>query len=76
MIIPFSINTVYASKFLGFEKSRIILFGSIVTILVYVVGILTLGEIIGIQGVAISYVLGMIILSIFYFIIDLKRKLI
>jgi len=75
-LIPFSINTVYASKFLGFEKSRIILFGSIVTILVYVVGILTLGEIIGIQGVAISYVLGMIILSIFYFIIDLKRKLI
>jgi O-antigen/teichoic acid export membrane protein len=73
-LIPFSINTVYSSKFLGSEKSRIFLIGSIITITVYVIGIITLNQIIGIIGVAISYVLGMISLSLFYFIIDLRKN--
>ena len=73
-LVPFSINTVYASKFLGSEKSRIFMIGSIITVSVYTIGIVTLGEIIGISGVAISYVLGMIILSLFYFIIDSRKN--
>lgn len=74
-LIPLSINTTYTSKFLGSEKSRIIMIGSLITVLAHIVGILILGEIFGIIGVAISYVLGMTILTVYYLIIDFKKLL-
>ena len=73
-LIPFSINTaVYSSKILASEKSRIFMIGSIITVSVYAIGIVLFGEIIGIHGVAISYVLGMSVLTVYYFIIDFKK---
>lgn len=72
-LIPLSLNASFASKFLGAEKSRIIIIGSIVAIAIYVSGIIVLGNIFGIVGVAISYVLGMVALTIFYYIVDLKK---
>jgi len=73
-LIPFSINTaVYSSKILASEKSRIFMIGSIITVSVYVIGIVLFSEIIGIHGVAISYVLGMSVLTVYYFIIDSKK---
>jgi len=71
-LIPLSVNTVYASKFLGSEKSRIFLIGHIISLLVYVLGIIVLGSIFGIIGVAISHVIGATTLSVYYVIIDKK----
>ncbi len=53
-IIPNTINTIYTSKFLGQEKSKIVLIGSIIFVTVQISTILILGKFIGINGVAMS----------------------
>ena len=65
-IIPNSINIVYMSHFLGNEKSKIVLIGQSISITTYLVGILTLGDLYGINGVAISLVLSGIFQAIFF----------
>jgi O-antigen/teichoic acid export membrane protein len=72
-LIPVSLNTSYASKFLGNEQYKIITVATILLILVHISGIFILGEIYGIIGVALSYVLSISSQTIFYFIMD-KRK--
>ena len=72
-LIPLAINTSYTSKFLGAEKSKIIMIGSLISVLAHIAGILILGNIFGILGVAVSYVLGMTILTMYFFIMDFKK---
>ena len=72
-IILVSLNVSYTSKFLGNEQYKIITIGTILLILVHISGIFILGEIYGIIGIALSYVLSMSSQTIFYFVMD-KRK--
>ena len=69
MVIPSSIILAYNSELLGKEKSRFVLIGQGISVAVYLVGLLTLGAIIGINGVAISLVLSSICQAVFYIII-------
>ena len=69
MVIPSSIILAYNSELLGKEKSRFVLIGQGISVSVYLVGLLTLGAIIGINGVAISLVLSSICQAGFYIII-------
>ena len=69
MVIPSSIILAYNSELLGKEKSRFVLIGQGISVSVYLVGLLTLGAIIGINGVAISLVLSSICQAVFYIII-------
>ena len=69
VVVPSSIILAYNSELLGKEKSRFVLIGQGVSVSVYLVGLLTLGLIIGINGVAISLVLSSICQAIFYIII-------
>ncbi|RZD45546.1 MAG: hypothetical protein CXT78_05180 [Thaumarchaeota archaeon] len=57
-VIPSTINLMYISKFLGNELSKIVLIGSGVFLLVQIVSIFILGELIGVNGVAMALVLG------------------
>jgi len=57
-IIPISINLVYISKFLGKEKSKIVLVGSGIYLLVQILSILILGQLYGVNGVAAAVVLA------------------
>lgn len=57
-VIPSTINLMYISKFLGNELSKIVLIGSGVFLSVQIVSIFILGELIGVNGVAIALVLG------------------
>ena len=57
-VIPSTINLMYISKFLGNELSRIVLIGSGIFLSVQIVSILILGELLGVNGVAIALVLG------------------
>jgi len=57
-IIPVTINFMYISKFLGDEKSKIVLIGSGIYLLVLVLGIIILGELFGVNGIATSLVLA------------------
>ena len=63
--IPNSINLMYISKFLGKEKSRIILIGSGIYLLIQILSILVLGKLFGVNGVAIALVLAATAESIF-----------
>ena len=69
MVIPSSIILAYNSELLGKEKSRFVLIGQGISVSVYLVGLLTLGAIIGINGVAISLVLSSICQAVFYIIV-------
>ena len=49
---------IYISKFLGNELSKIVLIGSGIFLAVQIISIFVLGELIGVNGVAIALVLG------------------
>lgn len=57
-IIPISINYMYISKFLGIEKSKIVLIAAGIYLLIQITGIFTLGGIYGVNGAAFSLVLA------------------
>lgn len=57
-IIPSTINLMYISKFLGNELSKIVLIGSGIFLSVQIVSIFLLGELFGVNGVAVALVLG------------------
>ena len=69
-IIPSSINLMYISKFLGKEKSKVVLAGSGIYLLVQILGILILGQLFGVNGVAAAFVLATASESIFLISID------
>ena len=72
-LTPMAISSAYSSKFLGAEKSKIVFAGMGILVISHICGILILGNILGIIGIAISYVLAMTIHAIFYFIMDLRK---
>lgn len=57
-VIPSTINLMYISKFLGNELSKIVLIGSGIFLSIQIISILILGELFGVNGVAIALVLG------------------
>jgi len=57
-IIPISANHMFSSKFLANEKSRIVLISAAVFVVIQFLGIWILGEIYGINGAAIAFVIG------------------
>ena len=67
VLIPHAINITYTSKFLGSERSRIILVGQAISVSTYITGLLVLGNIIGINGVALSLLISGISQTIFYY---------
>jgi O-antigen/teichoic acid export membrane protein len=69
-IIPSSIILAYSSKLLGEEKSKYVLVGQAISAGIYLGGIFSLGNIIGINGIAISYVISGCIQAIFYLIVS------
>ncbi len=73
-LIPYSVSSIYTSKFFGKENAKIILSGMVLLVISLVIGIFTLGNIMGIFGVSISYVISITIQAIFYIIVDLKIK--
>ena len=78
-IIPFTIGIIFMSEFLGDEKIRIVLVGSAIFIIVMVSSIIILGNMFGINGIALGMVLADSAEVIFYFIIkrlQIRKKLI
>ena len=69
-IVPTTISSMLKSKFLGNEKSRTVLISSGIYITAQVIGIITLGKIYGINGVAISFVISSIIEASYLFFIS------
>jgi O-antigen/teichoic acid export membrane protein len=57
-VIPGTANLFYLSKFLGLEKSKSPLIGLSIQVTITILGIVILGQMYGIVGIAISYVLA------------------
>ncbi len=74
-LISSSISTIYASKFLGNGDSKTVLIQAIIYFLTFILGIFIIGTTLGIQGIAIAYVVSSIISVIFVVIIDLRNKI-
>jgi O-antigen/teichoic acid export membrane protein len=76
--VPMTITLRYTSKFLGNEKSKIVIIGSIIYLVSHIIGIFSIGKIMGIQGVAISFVIASSIEAIFFVTINriLDKKVI
>jgi O-antigen/teichoic acid export membrane protein len=68
-VIPFTIGMIFMSEFLGNEKIRIVLVGNVIFIVIMVSSIIILGNMFGINGIALSMVLADSAEVIFYFII-------
>lgn len=68
-VVPFTISLIFMSEFLGNEKIRIILFGSLIFIAVLISSIILLGKNFGINGIAAGIVFADIAEVIFYYLI-------
>lgn len=73
-VIPAAAGLSYTSKFLGNEQSKFPLFGVTIQVIVSVIGIISLGTLFGITGVAISYVMASSANLIFLFTMDKFTK--
>jgi O-antigen/teichoic acid export membrane protein len=69
-IIPRTISLTFMSKFLGMEKSKFVIIGSIVFLIVQIPTIILLGQNFGLMGIAISLVLAEAIQAMFYIILN------
>jgi O-antigen/teichoic acid export membrane protein len=69
-IIPATISASYTSKFLGLEKSKFVLTSKIVSLITIIVGMITLGPILGITGLSIAYLLSISIEAIIFGLIN------
>jgi len=70
-IIPKTISIMYMSNFLGSEKSKVVLTGSVIYIIGQILGIFILGDLIGIKGIAWALVIASCIEAIF--LISIKK---
>ncbi len=77
-VIPSTIAITYQTKFLGREKSRLVLISSAIWTTVQIVGIVVLGNIYGINGIAAALVLAATASAIYCILVDnlfLKRNI-
>lgn len=57
-VIPSTLFMIYWSKFLGMERSRYVLASTVIGVVVSIIGIITLGPIFGISGLATALVIS------------------
>ena len=60
-LIPTALSLILTSELLGKENSRSVILSNIVGIIVLIIGIVVLGEIMGLLGLALSLVIGKIL---------------
>lgn len=69
-VIPNTITMTYQAKFLGREKSRLVFISSSVWLGVQIIGIIILGNIYGVNGIAVAYILASIASTIYCVLAD------
>jgi len=73
-LIPNALVAIYSSKLLGNEKSKVVVISLIIYFIIQIGGIILLGNIFGINGIALSFVLASISQAAFLVIIDKIQK--
>jgi O-antigen/teichoic acid export membrane protein len=70
--IPVSVGLIYKSKILSLEKSKFVLIGTLGSLVTIIIGMVVLGTIFGIIGLAIAFVLAVSVEAIILFLSTLK----
>ena len=73
-VIPSTISSLYVSKFLALEKSNYVVIGYIISFMVSIVGILSLGSIWEYEGLAISLILSTTSQALFFIFTDIFKN--
>ena len=69
-LIPSTLNLLYVSKFLGKEKTKPVMIGSLIFLIVQVSGIVLLEGNYGIFGAGIALVIANCVQTIYFFIMN------
>jgi len=69
-IVPSAIVSTYISKYLGLENSKIVIIGSGLYLSTQIVSIIVLGNMYGLNGVALSVVISSLVHVVYFIIID------
>jgi len=69
-IVPSAIASTYISKYLGSENSKIVIIGSGLYLSTQIVSIIVLGNMYGLNGVALSVVISSLVHVVYFIIID------
>ncbi len=72
--ISATLSLMIISKFLGAEKNRVVLIGTVISLTVNIGGVIVLGPILGITGAALSFVLSSIANCAYLLIMNQKMK--
>jgi O-antigen/teichoic acid export membrane protein len=70
--IPFSIGSIYKSKILGLEKSKLVMVSALGSLLTMIIGMSVLGTIFGIIGLAVAFLLTITIETIILILLSIK----
>jgi O-antigen/teichoic acid export membrane protein len=73
-IIPATIGLMINSKFLGMEKNRLVLIGTIISLSVNISGVIILGPLLGIVGTSLAFVLSSTTNCAYLIIMNNKMK--
>jgi len=68
VVIPTTVSLILESEFLGNEKSRVVLIGTTILLTSLIIGMIVLGSMMGIEGIAYSLVIAQIAKLSFYLI--------
>jgi len=68
--VSMTITLRYMSKFLANEKSKIVIIGKVIYLSSHIIGIFSLGTALGIQGVAMSFVIASTIEALYFVVIN------
>ena len=73
-VIPKTVSIMYISKFLGMEKSRIVILGSIIYLAIQIPLIYLLANMYSVEGVVFALVIAEVCQAIFYFAVNKNNK--
>ena len=71
-IIPTTIALILEAEFLGKEKSGVVLIGTAILVTSLIIGMIVLGSLMGIEGIAYSFVIAHTVKTSFYLIKKLR----
>ena len=72
VVIPTTVSLILESEFLGKEKSRVVLIGTAILLTSFIFGMIVLGSLMGIEGIAYSFVIAHTAKTSFYLIKKLR----
>ena len=75
VIIPSTIALIIESEFLGQEKSKIVMIGSLMYLVSLTIGMISLGSLFGVEGIAYSLIISTILKTALYGIFRNKIRI-